>query len=262
MKRIVFDSYFPADESYPSSEESFRTFSGFVKDPEVAVYSFAGDEIFLEGKVLYSTWKCKKNIFGTYKPDIETVSDDEYQLLSANSIIKDIDLRTHIEPIERPQIQHGLYDMQELGAIAHQYRSISIHVSRAYSTQFYNYYRNRFCRVDLIKSVCSHFEEDCKNMSVEYNPFAKFELSDYGIYGFLSHLYIGFHKIGMQPLSGNLPKIAFLDCLLDYLRKHYNYGADFDSETIKLRFIEPKCTNNMAFLLVQPSSKKESLGTW
>jgi hypothetical protein len=42
MKKTVYDSYWPADESYPSSKTSFQTFSGFIKDPEVAIYSFAG----------------------------------------------------------------------------------------------------------------------------------------------------------------------------------------------------------------------------
>ncbi len=262
MKKIVYDSYCPADESYPSPITTFQSFSGFIKDPEVAIYSFAGEEISLEGKTLYSTWKCRKNLFGTYKPDSETVSDKEYQSLSNCPISKDIEISTRIEPIEKPCIQHGSYDMREIGAIAQQYRSISIHVPRAYSAKIYYDYTNRFYRIDLIKAICSRFEKDCEKGSGRNFPVGLFELSDYGLYfGNNNRLDIRFNDFGMQPLRGNLPKVAFLDCLLDYLRNNYNYGADYDSEEIKLRFVEPKCTDNTACLSVQ-SRNQNSLESW
>lgn len=257
MKKIVYDSYWPADESYPSSKTSFQTFSGFIKDPEVAIYSFAGEEILLEGKTLYSTWKCRKNLFGTYKPDSETVSDKEFQALSNSPISKDIEISTQKEPIDKPIIQHGLYDTREIGAIAQQYRSISIHIPKAYSAKLYYDYMNRFYRIDLIKAICSRFEKDCGKGSGRNFPFGLFELSDgWLFFGSNNGLGISFKDFGMQPLFGNLPKVAFMDCLLDFLRNNYNYGADFDSEEIKLRFIEPKLTHNKVYLSLQSLNQK------
>ncbi len=58
-----------------------------------------------------------------------------------------------------------------------------------------------------------------------------------------------------------ISKIAFMDCMLDYLRDRFNSGSEFDSETIKLRFFEPKRADNEVYMVIQ-NTKQSTLKSW
>lgn len=199
--------------------DPFQSLSGFLRDPEVAIYSLAGAEFTIEGKVEYSYVRFRSGFFAGWKMEEEKITDSEYEKMPKLPNLKGFEVVTSIEKTpKKPTKSTG-----ESG-LAYRFRHVSIHVSKECSESIHDSMYRRFMTYqEMYRSIIEYligngwkpgFPIDLSSREISSWPFGE----------------VKFDKMGMQPLTGSISQVAFLDCFLDILRKRHNNGQCFDYE--------------------------------